>query len=372
MRIDRIDLSDVLRRLPDLQRLDVASVSSIDVLIIALGFEQRTAGAFLALLDADALRDTRVILIRYPTNDEDNSASYVSFDVARREGRIAGIEELAYEPGTFERKVGAMLGNLGLADGARIALDISTASSYVLHPLLRAIMDSAASLLVLYSEAGHYYPSREEWEAVAKRAATPAGLFPSAFEDADFQSIGVDRVYTSNLFSEHNPRAQPSCLVAVPNFSALRMGAIVQRDRELNKTKFSDIVWLIGEPPSEENKWRMEAVKETHDLTNVRSENLVSVSTLYYREVLKTLEGIWLDRRYKFHLSVGSLGSKLQHLAIFLFLWLHPDCGLWIAEPSKFKADRFSTGVGQIWMLDFGGVPDLRTVLDSYGTFALA
>ncbi len=167
-----------------------------------------------------------------------------------------------------------------------------------------------------------------------------------------------------------NPGNKPSALVAVPNFNAIRMNAIIARDRDLNKTEFENIIWILGNPPAAENRWRIEAVKRTNDVEQVEGTgNVFLASTIDYREMLTVLENVWLQRRYKLHLSLGSLGSKMQHLGSFLFLLLHQEIAVWLAEPIKFHADRFSEGIGKVWLVDLGSLCLLRERFKAYRKF---
>ena len=80
-------------------------------------------------------------------------------------------------------------------------------------------------------------------------------------------------------------------------------------------------------------------------------------------------EDIWLDTRYNYHMSIGSLGSKMQHLATCLFLYLHQDTALWLSEPKEFQAKRFSSGSDKAWQIDFGDTENLKNILKKYMTF---
>jgi hypothetical protein len=166
-----------------------------------------------------------------------------------------------------------------------------------------------------------------------------------------------------------NPGNSPCMLIAVPNFSVLRMNAIRIRDEEINKTKYDVIRWLIGEPPAGRNKWRMEALKKTNRVYLVDTANIIPVSTLRFKDMIATLENIWLQERYDYQITIGSLGSKMQHVGTFFFLHLHKDVGLWLSEPKAFRANKFSVGSGSAWVIRFGSTSILRKMLDRYMTY---
>jgi hypothetical protein len=67
------------------------------------------------------------------------------------------------------------------------------------------------------------------------------------------------------------------------------------------------------------------------------------------------------------YFGASAMGSKMQHLGAFLFLQMHPECGLLLCEPEKFIASNYSVGVGSKWWIDFGRVSEIDRLLASRG-----
>lgn len=365
MEINRYEIGDVLGCLPEREPLSIES--TVDLFIATLGFEDRTHSIIEKLRDSGKLHKKPILLIEYPTNKEENAKNYSFFEKAA-ESMAAPLIHLQYTRTDFTLKLRQQLEKI-LNNKSHVLFDISTCSSYVFYPVMKELYKSNIDLRVVYSEAEKYYPTFEEWDSVNKMAESEKSLFVESFENAKFQSAGVDDIYTYNIFSEFNPGNKPCNLIAVPNFSCQRMNAIVARDSELNKTKYDDIVWLIGKPPAEHNAWRIDAVMKTNNLFKKPTTKIKSVSTLNYKEMIKALEDVWSDLKYKYHLTLGTLGSKNQHLGAFIFLALHQDVGLWLAEPKEFRANRFSEGQAASWQINFGSMASLRNALSSYLTF---
>jgi hypothetical protein len=365
MEIYKRDLPDILTKLPNTLRFDAAQVW--DVVICTLGFEDRSHAIIDQIVSTGSAARTILVLVRYPTNEIDNSANENFFVAAAQ--KMAGFYQITYTRREFAGSLTKTLNAIPFLDQANVLFDISSCSSYVFYPTINALIQRDINLTIGYVEADVYYPTKEEWSDIAGRSREENNLFVQSFENAGFQSLGVDDIYSHSIFSEMNPGSRPGLLIAVPNFSVMRMNAIKTRDRETNNTPYDGVYWVIGTPPGDQNKWRIEAMKSTHSLDHVANALIAHVSTFDYKEMLKTLENIWYEYRYKFYLSIGPLGSKMQHLGTFLFLYLHKDVGLWLAEPKEFRAGRFSTGCGSSWQTDFGNTKAVRELLDTYMTF---
>lgn len=370
MNVHQRDIGDIDSALPPL--IEFGSAQGVGgLLIVGAGFEERSRYFLEAFSERGSEDNLSVITIVYPTNRPDNRRTLRRF---RELGaRVRSYREIVYRRSTFGREFGGALTEyLSSAQGRpRVLLDMSATSSYIAFPVVANVLRANVDLRILYCEAAEYFPMLEEWRGVEGRAKGEVGtpLFPEAFEQAEFQSKGVGSVSPFGMMDEANPGNRPSRLVAVPNFSPARMNAIVNRDKEINKTKFEDIVWVIGEPPAAANRWRTEAIKRTNGLEAVPDQSLVYASTLDYRSILLQLEEIWLECRHSHFLSIGSLGSKMQHVGVSLFLFVHPEVGLWLSEPAQFRADRFSAGVGGQWMIEFGPTEGLRELLAGYMRF---
>ncbi len=367
MEIYKHELADILQSLPDPTGLDAARLANeTDLVICTMGFEDRSGHVATTLSSTGNLTAARLLLIEYPTNPKENARSLPAFEAATK--MMAGSDKIPYSRYTILPSIRAYLAE---HHPRRVVFDISTCSSYVFYPVMKALVDADIQLHLAYVSANEYFPTQAEWELVARQAARENRLIPEVFENVGFQSQGVDEVYSGSYFAEMNCDNRPSALVAVPNFSALRMNAILSKDKEVNKTAFENTIWVIGEPPAVRNKWRVEAVKKTNNLEKISGGNITGVSTLNYKKMTEKLEEVWLQRHSRFYLSIGTLGSKMQHLGTFFFLWMHPDAGIWLAEPSRFQAASFSKGVDQAQSITLGDTTGLREELRKYRQYRL-
>lgn len=253
-----------------------------------------------------------------------------------------------------------------MANATGILVDISSMASFVMYPVLRAILDAMPeqNLTIGYAEAQKYYPEQAEWESFWKTLSGKdivgrAELFDMKY----FQSTGAEQVYEAMSFVGRNPSELPGKLVMIPNFSFHRIFNMREFAMNNLNVEHSDVQWIIGKPPNdEENGWRPEAV---YKLCN-KPNNCEYCCTFNYKDVFAKLQSVWEENYSKRSLHIATLGSKAQHLGTFMFLLIHPEVSLLISEPTAFVADRFSAGVGKMWQVNFGQINALSEGLTSW------
>ncbi len=359
--ISQQKLEDILGHLP--KRIHLDNSKEIDILICTLGFEDRTS----TILDALQLKGKDVLLVKYPTNIPDNEINLSKFETLCEETNCR-LKTLEYNNRSFLDAFLAYLNEIKISN-KRVGFDISTCSSYLFYPIMKVLISQDISLRILYCEANKYFPTEDEWIAIREEAKKGGDLFSETYENANFLSKGIDQVYSSPMFYEMNPGKLPAAIIAIPNFSAERMKSLLEKDHEVNNTPAEDIHWVIGVSPIPKNKWRRDALIETNRLQNRDDKHYVS--TMEYEEIMVSLEDVWNRVKDKKYLSIGSLGSKFQHLGTYFFLSIHQDIGLWLVEPKEFKAGRWSSGIGSFHEVDFGETSKVRELLASYMTISI-
>ena len=211
-----------------------------------------------------------------------------------------------------------------------------------------------------------YSPTLTEWETFFKGVPSPLDNLSIAekYEQSHFQSRGVDITYESDVFPGENVGTLATEVVAIPSFSLQRMKSMLCHVESQYSVQDNDVRWFLGQPPDRvRNGWRYDALAA---LYNVR-EHGVAVSTRDYKDVLQRLGRRWEEIHTDRHLIIATLGSKMQHLGCFLFLTMHPECGLLMCEPKEFIAERYSAGVGPRWWLELGEVERVKALLTSCG-----
>lgn len=359
-----VTMADILRDLPEAvpwQSSNVAD-SRIDVLVCCAGFEDRARAI---LIDSRDMIVKNAVIIVYPTNREDNEAALEDF---RKQESFENRIELTYDRRTFLKSVRDVFTEIRDVSAPRIVVDLSGMASYVVYRVLDSCFDlfPEGEVGIYYSEAENYSPSHTEWEKFFQSVSNPDDNLAMAerYEETYFQSVGVDETYESDVAPGLNTDPLVTQLVAIPSFSLQRMKSMLAFAQSHYSVPSGNIRWFLGQPPDRKrNGWRYDAMAS---LYNVKNDG-VAVSTLNYRETLQELDELWQESHTESHTVIANMGSKMQHLGVFLFLRMHPESGLLLCEPESFLASSYSTGCGAKWWLDFGQVGKLNSILKSRG-----
>lgn len=356
-------LADVLGELPEITQWQPSKLknSKIDILICCAGFEDRARAI---LSDVKDLEIQNSFVVVYPTNLEDNLA----LTEFREHKSIKKCVEINYDRDSFLVMIRDMLRELEQLDTPRIVIDLSGMASYIIYRVLSVVFDlfPQGELGIYYSEADQYFPLQSEWEDFFNSLSNPEDNLAviDSYEKIYFQSIGVDVTYESDIAPGQNPDPLTTQIVAIPSFSLQRMKSMLAYAENQYGVYPKNVRWFLGQPPDQQkNGWRSDALAA---LYNVK-DNGIAVSTLNYIRTLQELDCLWEETHIESHTVIANLGSKMQHLATFLYLQMHPECGLLISEPESFKASAYSSGCGSKWWLDFGNIGLLKTLLNSRG-----
>src|SRR3990167_6590755 len=96
---------------------------------------------------------------------------------------------------------------------------------------------------------------------------------------------------------------------------------------------------------------------------------IVAFLTFKYKETIKRLDRIYNDNDLDFHINISALGSKMQTLGIALFCYVRPDVSIYHAIPKEYDAKGYSEGCKETWQIDFGGLSEIRKILDRVDQF---
>ena len=315
----------------------------------AAGFEQRsTAG--LKLLQGHVEGNVIAITYKSETSDEDQQ-SFIR--VARERGtshnRISTLEYRSFEPHAFSEGLKSRLSALRVD---RVILDISAMSKLAILLCLDICRELRLHVSVHYAEALKYGPTLEEYQQA--RAA-------NALNRPSFQIYtGVRGVVRVARFSSVAMQGQPTAAIAFMSFNDELIQAL------LDSVYPSRLFLINGRPPV--LTWREEATAWIHSrlVSEWPADNPVDeaglpirkASTLHYREAFNVLHQLYWDLNVDHRILLAPTCSKMQTLACFLMVAIHPDIHVEYPTPQGFL-HLYSSGIGKSWMVTFGKLHEL-------------
>lgn len=353
-------LEDLLAELPNWEAL--GDVPPCPLFITTKGFEVRSPCCFEKWCERVKGSNATAVLISYPSEQGSSPEQMARFEVAAVAAGV-NIIELTYDRLKLYGEVARVLDEL--PEGPAL-IDISTAATYVFYPMMAAVREARPrDLSLCYTEAERYFPLREDW---IKFQNSVEGLelvdLARRFDEARFQSRGVERVFEAPVFAGYNADNLPTALIVIPNFSYERVNRMIEYAVSRYNLERDRVKWIIGSPPdADENGWRHDALWEMFG----RPEQHFPASTLDYKEILVVLHRYWEEQHSREFMMVADLGSKSQHLGVLMFLTMHPEVALVVSEPREFDVRQFSIGSGREWLLRLGDSAKLDKSLREWG-----
>ena len=364
--VHQIDLSEIIIKLPDIKSIKLERDFSnvIDSLFLcALGFEDRCSYISQLIADKSNYKCDEAIYFEYSTNREDNEINRERLinSLSKFADLITPIECDAQEFSSTIRQIFLRL--IKKDKNPTITFDISVCTSRLLLTVLKILFEFDINLRIVYSEAEIYHPKKEEVQGDSK--------IKEWISNEEFgPSRGISDVLFSREHSGYNIDRLPQAILAFAPFKPERTDAIISKiDETLFDLPEDRIIWIIGIPHHKKNYWRRNFLYNVNNISkNVPQHN---ISTFDYKQTLKLLEKLWKKNANKYHLNVSPLGSKMQSLGIALFHHLRPDVSIIFATPKEYNASHYSEGCRATWIVDFGELDRIRTLLNSVDTIKI-
>jgi len=334
-RISRIDEILSQFKKPCLKKIEDIYVSETDVLITCAGFEERAVEAMHHLIPVKD-KSFLVIICDY--------LPYVSENRLDEMIAICANKKMKYKKMIYDRENPA-----GIAEDiqyelrhreGRIYIDISGMSRLLIVQLLVSLLKSK-NVSIIYSEAREYPPSRDEY----KKSTT------ESTEDLNktlmFISSGVFEVAVVPELASVSMQGQPVRLIMFPSFNIQQLVALRS---EIQPHCYS---FIHGVPYLEENRWRLEAIRQLNDIEKIPCKEEFMTSTLIYEETFNAINQIYSKYNEKEKIVISPTGSKMQTVAIGIFRAFMEDVQIIYPTPISFiRPERYTLGVRQMYKLD--------------------
>jgi len=360
-----IEVTDVLRELPDVQPLDVAHdtrETNDSLFLAALGFEDRCPWIPELLAEKGEYKTAHAVYFEYATNQSDNEVNKPRL-LAAMESFASQVRPLPCDSDEFPTQFRTLLREVtATSNSAPVTFDISVCSSKVLVTALTALLEFEIDLRLVYSEAGLYHPTQQEWQAAPGKWTKD-------------EELGLARGVSAVTPSPDHPGSRrdilPEAVFVFPTFKPERSRAIIAYvDESLLVRPAKRVIWLVGDPHLPEDHWRTDVLREINQIA--QDAPACEVSTFDYKKTLEAMESAYRRLVCKYHVNIAPLGSKLQCVGIVLFWYMMPEVSIVFASPGEYNAAQYSEGCKAVWRIDFGPVSETRRLLETVGQLRVA
>lgn len=358
MLLKETELAEIIGQLPGINNIVLEPITEKgqeQLFICACGFEDRALAIPSRLAETGNYRSEHSLILEHMTNKEDNAVNWPK--LTRLLTQISSQhQELLYEDEDFAARLDSVLDSVLSRDDGElpfVSFDISACSSKMLLSTLRILLERNIHLRILYTEASTYHPTLKELQRSPEDWTV----------DGKGISKGILTVGALPLYAGLNIDELPILLVAFPTFKPERIRAIIAALQP------AEIIWIIGIPHAAENQWRKKAMREINLLSG--NERTHELKTFDYVETYTLLEQLCNEYQNQYHMVIAPHGGKLQDVGIGLFCMLRQDMELWFSTPESFNPAQYTSGVKDLWQIDFDTIQHVVNLLQSVGKLQL-
>lgn len=371
--ITEYEICSSLAQFPNIEQWAEASVPDCDILIVALGFEDRSTYVASKLASLQLKNSSQILplalVAQYGTNKIDNKKNELVLknSLSTLAKRIEYID--ADSPQSVALDLGAHIDLIKTTKPEiKVVFDISAASGNFILAVMHVLLARGEyiHLTILYTEPECYYPNFEEYDRDQENLVS--SCCSSGIPDSPHE-YGVEGVQVNELYPGYGVENRSELVVAIPSFRTERLRYCLQYVSDQIQADPSKYMhWLLGFPPVEKNRWRHDLQRkiihrmmanmvglEVTDASapKLRDDNCSSISTLNYLEMLKNIIKI-ADDNVGSKITVIHMGSKMQSIGLSLGLYVRREVALCYSRPSGFNPTRYSSGTSTSWILSFG------------------
>jgi hypothetical protein len=343
------------RIFPPIEKLDLDNISFDATLVAPAGFEDRCFSFLDKLIDSNK-KVTNVIGIEYePFNPKNRKVEF------EEKGKKISLKDktewITYDRFNPEDFYGDFRKIKGLVnETADVIIDVSGMSKYLIIILLDILKDFDKNVIVTYSEADIYHPTKEEFES--KKRESPE-VIPT------FLTKGIYDVVLTTSLSSITMQNAPLLMIAFPSFNYKELTAL------LNEMTPQYLIEIEGIPHEKHNRWRYNAIRWINKkipkdfkpkIQIIKHEEL---TTFDYIETVSVLDNIYKEFRYTHKCIIAPTGSKLQSIGVFFFKQLHSDVQVVYPAAEKF-AKEYTEECRHMWMIKFPKFHSYIRILENY------
>lgn len=324
--------------------------------ICAGGFEDRSRAIVEKLKDTGEKFFKYSLILEYSIHKEDNKPNleFMQANLPKISHHLLNNTIVDIED-NYQTKTNVIKAfkKIPLEDIETVFIDISgMANSLILLIIYQAQkMFLGKEIVILYAEAGIYYPPKEKRDEIERLMKSD--------EEEDILKLGEElgasgtrEVIILPGFKGYFAENKPICLIFFVGYEPSRAAGL------LDTYCPNMIVVCYGVSPHEKFKWRTEFSKKLHiKLFKEFKHAEEYISTFDISEIVDELDRIYksIDNRghtlYEYYnIAITPQCSKLQAVAAYLFSQMHPDVQIVFCFPGRFNPERYSEGIGELWI----------------------
>ena len=320
---------------PCLQAIKVPPIKTDDCLLVCGGFEDRAVETLHRICQAGRMGFS-VGIIEYRPNYSQNKVERLR-EISRN--AAPSVMNFVYDrenPSGIGEKLQDFIQNYD-----RVFVDISGMSRLLIVQALVAILGrNSRPVSIIYGEAQEYPPSESQFGQDHSPVAEPI---------LSYLSSGIFEIAATPELGSVSMVGEAIRLVTFPSFDPSQLTNLIQ---ELQPA-YTELIH--GIPPTQENKWRTEAIRilNRQTLDELYGKEDHETSTLDYRETLRKLLQIYAERSMFDRLVISPTGSKMQAVAVGLFRAALHDVQIVYPTPQIFTTPKkYTVGLRQLYMVD--------------------
>jgi len=352
--------------LPELIPADTAieGDEQFDLLIAALGFEERTHAGVIAFAER-GIRVDNVILLELDRYLDENNEQRSLFEEAIREvtqgkSQWPLLAPVNIKEDLFSGPLKTRLNQLvGKERKPRIVFDITSCPSLILSKALRVILAKTSELQILYSEAAKYFPRIKD---LRPTATWPGGKPDESSALAPVR--GFDYFVAPPTLRTEDVSELPVLAVLFPTLSTERTEGVISHVGPHKR------IWVFSEIEEEYPELGEAAIRFASPLME-KGDEWSQVKRMDYKSTLLALAGIYTEWHGSHRIEIMPHGSKMQTVAAGVFSLIH-EASLVFAMPKTYNPKEYSEGCKRVWSLNLQNTSTLINNLNTnkvYPTF---
>jgi hypothetical protein len=306
---------------------DALGNRNVDVIIVALGFEERTRASAERLLVA--VRPRRVLLVRYGGTQGEAIERLVS--------RMA-------IPSQVVTSTDAITASLQDAQG-EVVVDCSGLSKPFLFVATRDALRRQKRVAIVHTLAEQYYPRNDDLQA---HGITTTSQYSEIFSRLEDVLMGEAPPY--RLVQVHDEPAEPE------RWRALLASASAKNDRLLHllDARTYDAARIFVPPPTSARQRVARAAAELAASAADSNVGLIEVDTNDIVRALQVTEEIYKELYFSSgaNVEIGLTGSKMHAVAFAALAAAARVSSAWYVSPQAFDEQRFTLGTGETRCFD--------------------